>query len=323
MNKFLALTTIFPPSEAVEKFSKIADWQIVVAGDKKTPEDWHCNGVKFLSINDQLNSDVKLLRDLPQNHYCRKMAAYIFAIKNSADIIAETDDDNIPLSNWGFPDFDGIYSNTSKNLGFINIYNFFTDQKIWPRGLPLNKINSDLFSELLKIEETKIGFWQGLADDDPDVDAVYRLVFDNPCKFIHRAPVILNSGTFSPTNTQNTCIRKELFPLLYLPSTVSFRFTDILRGIVSQPVMQAAGYKTGFISSTVYQKRNPHDYMKDFAQEIEMYQKSESALTIASNVSRAEYSVSDNLYNVYSEYVKAGITKPEELNLLQEWLKLF
>ena len=58
--------------------------------------------------------------------------------------------------------------------------------------------------------------------------------------------MVLGTGTMSPFNTQNTLIRKELFALLYLPTYVTFRFTDILRGLVAQPIMWAAGYALGF-----------------------------------------------------------------------------
>ena len=39
--------------------------------------------------------------------------------------------------------------------------------------------------------------------------------------------------TYSPFNSQNTLWRKELLPLAYLPSKVTFRYTDILRGMIA------------------------------------------------------------------------------------------
>ena len=67
-----------------------------------------------------------------------------------------------------------------------------------------------------------------------------------------------------PYNTQNTATRKELFPLLYLPAYVTFRFTDILRGLIAQPIMWLYDYHLGYSGATVTQKRNAHDYFEDF-----------------------------------------------------------
>ena len=83
------------------------------------------------------------------------------------------------------------------------------------------------------MKDCNVGVWQGLADEDPDVDAIYRLTSDTPCYFNERNPVVLAKGTVCPFNTQNTIIIKPLFNLLYLPTTATFRFTDILRGLVA------------------------------------------------------------------------------------------
>lgn len=84
-------------------------------------------------------------------------------------------------------------------------------------------------------------FAQGLADENPDVDAIYRLTNDTPCYFDERAPVVLEAGTLCPFNSQNTATRRELFPLLYMPVFITFRFTDILRGLAAYEALRRAG----------------------------------------------------------------------------------
>ena len=37
MKKYIATTTINPPTEALIKYSKLKDWTVIVAGDLKTP----------------------------------------------------------------------------------------------------------------------------------------------------------------------------------------------------------------------------------------------------------------------------------------------
>ena len=47
--KYIIITSIFSPTEAVEKFSKFPDWNMIVVGDKKTAEDWSYPNVEFIS----------------------------------------------------------------------------------------------------------------------------------------------------------------------------------------------------------------------------------------------------------------------------------
>ncbi len=169
-------------------------------------------------------------------------------------------------------------------------------------------------------QKAEIGIWQGLADNDPDVDAIYRLTSDIHCTFKKRAPVVLDKGIICPFNTQNTQIRKELFPLLYLPSTVTFRYTDILRGFVAQPIMWLYGFQLGFSEATVFQERNPHDYLKDFISEIPMYQTTREVVQIVSNIVSAEFSIGENLRRAYDALCNKGIVDKSEMDLLNNWL---
>lgn len=322
MKKYIVITSIFAPTDAVIAFSRLNNYQLIVVGDQKTPEDWHCNNVDFISVKQQNNSDFELIKVLPYNHYCRKMLGYLKAIRRGADFIVDTDDDNIPKGRWGFPEFEQIYDCIPEDKGFVNVYQLFTKQKIWGRGLPLNLINKqfELENDLIA-KNSKVGIWQGLADEDPDVDAIYRLTNDNPCYFEARDPVVLSKGTISPFNTQNTIIRKELFPLMYLPTHVTFRFTDILRGLVAQPIMWLYDYQLGFIDATVVQKRNPHDYMKDFISEMPMYQNCERVIELVSNSIARYDSIETNLYNSYKALLDDNLVCKKELVTLEAWLK--
>lgn len=322
MRKYIVITSIFGPTEAVFAFSKKRDYRLIVVGDKKTPKDWHCNNVDFISIAEQESSVFELNKVLPYNHYCRKMVGYVKAIEAGAECIIDTDDDNIPKLNWNFPDFENTFDLVSDNRGFINIYQLFTKEKIWPRGLPLKYINTRYeLDDNITVDNCRVGIWQGLADEDPDVDALYRLTNDAPCYFNEREPVVLGTGTISPFNTQNTIIREELFPLLYLPTYVTFRYTDILRGLVAQPIMWFYGYKLGFTNATVIQKRNPHDYMKDFISEIPMYETCERVVELVNKVISSSERIEANLYNAYNILLTQKIVGVGEIGTLEAWLK--
>lgn len=322
MKKFVIITSIFPPTEAVAKFSKFKDWRLIVVGDKKTPGNWNYDNVTYLSPDDQIKLNYEIIKYLPWNSYSRKIIGYLYAIKEGADIIADTDDDNIPVKNWDKNiDFKGGFD-TYTEKGFVNVYKFFTNEHVWPRGFPLRNILLDQNTVTVK-KNNKVGIWQYLADGDPDVDAIYRLTNNKSIIFNSRSPIVLDKEVICPFNSQNTFFRKELFPLLYLPAFVTFRFTDILRGFVAQPLLWNQGYRLGFGQATVMQKRNPHDYLKDFESEIPCYLYAERIIEVVSASINNKDDLLINLLNAYKGLRKENIVTQQEINLLNIWISFF
>jgi hypothetical protein len=318
--KYIVITSINDPTEAVKAFSLLRQYRVLVIGDAKTPKSWNHDGVDFISLRDQGKLPFKLAKTLPENHYCRKMIGYLLSIQRGADFIIDSDDDNIPKPGWGFPGLSGKFD-TVTNPGFVNIYQAYSDRKIWPRGFPLKMIGKSFFlKNHLSKHSGEVGVWQGLADEDPDVDAIYRLTDNTPCYFDSRDPIVLKDGVLSPFNSQNTLFRKELFSLLYLPSYVTFRFTDILRGLVAQPIMWLYGYQLGFTNATVLQKRNPHDYMLDFLSEVPMYQYCEIIAPLVFSVIDKSLSIEANMLRAYCELERNNIVAKEEVLTLKYWL---
>jgi hypothetical protein len=129
MKQSVVITSIFPPSEAVHKFSALREVELIVVGDLKSPSDWTCTGVRYLSTDMQKSMGFKLEKKLPYNHYCRKMIGYLDAISTGAEIIVDTDDDNIPKEGWGFPKFESKYDLLNGIEGFINIYKLYSEKK--------------------------------------------------------------------------------------------------------------------------------------------------------------------------------------------------
>lgn len=318
----IVITSIFPPTEAVKLFAECTGYDFIVIGDRKSPADWQLDGVDYYSVEAQLALPYRLVETLPFNHYSRKMLGYLRAIERGAEAIVDTDDDNIPKPDWAFPAWEGSFDTLPEDQGFTNVYQLYTKQKIWPRGLPLPLIARDFQLEgQLSIQEARVGIWQGLADEDPDVDAIYRLTSDEPCYFDERPPVVLGRRTISPFNTQNTLVRKELFALLYLPTYVTFRFTDILRGLIAQPIMWLYGYRLGFTNATVTQKRNPHDYMKDFMSELPMYEHTEKVMELVTAAISDKKTIEENLLLAYQALHREGIVVDKELVSLRAWLE--
>ncbi|HSE61743.1 MAG TPA: STELLO glycosyltransferase family protein [Candidatus Saccharimonadales bacterium] len=316
---YLIITSIFEPTEAVKKFAKISDWHLVVVGDKKTPADWQYEGVTYLGPETQEATGFEMVKHLPWNHYCRKMIGYLYAMQQGAERIADTDDDNEPLEGW--PNLPAGGAKLLSGAKFANIYEYYTDHKVWPRGYPLNLLlDGQKPTEGEADDEPAI--WQFLANEDPDVDAIYRLIDNTPIYFNDGGHYVLNKGTVCPFNSQNTIFGKEVFPLLYLPAFVTFRFTDILRGLVAQPVLWGQDKRLGFGPATVIQKRNPHNYLRDFESEVPVYLNAEKVIDVANEALAAAKGqpLTDQLLAVYTALRTADIVTDDELTLLRAWI---
>lgn len=324
-NKFIIITTINYPTEGVKKIVKTCqDWNIIIVGDKKTPDDWNCEGVQFLSIENQLTLDNGFAKECPVNHYARKNIGYLEAIQSGAEIIVETDDDNIPYNSFLNVVDRHVEGQLVKKHGWENVYTHFVETKIWPRGFPLEYINESLRnkSPLGEIATFDCPIQQYLADGDPDVDAIYRLTTEAETKFSPNT-IILSDGTFCPFNSQNTIWWPEAYPLLYLPSFVSFRMTDIWRSYIAQICLYKLGKNLAFREPTVFQVRNEHSLIRDFKDEVPGYLNSIRIMDILGSLtlSNTPDRIGENLRLCYEKLVEADIILQKELHLIDLWLK--
>jgi hypothetical protein len=325
MKIYSVITSINEPSEAVLKLSSILGANMIVIGDQKSPKEWIDSQSTFLDIEDQKKCNYKLEAQLPYNHYCRKNIGYLKAIKEGADIIYDTDDDNILHENLVLPSTHGPFLTYPENFGFVNIYRNFSDEFTWPRGFPLNKIREESFLatpflQTFDSSNLNVKIWQGLVDNEPDVDAIYRLLFNKKFVFRQQTPIVLPKGAVCPFNSQSTFFAKDVFPLLYLPATVSFRFTDILRGLVAQPILWLYDYQLSFISPIAYQNRNEHNLMSDFESEISCYLDVEKVVEIVINAIDGNVDLNGNLLAAYSALMRAEIVEKKEIEFLKAWL---
>ena len=69
---------------------------------------------------------------------------FLYAIAHGANLIYDTDDDNVPLEsldNYSHDKEDIVKIKTDQNT--VNIYKLFSNgSSIWPRGFPLENINN-------------------------------------------------------------------------------------------------------------------------------------------------------------------------------------
>jgi len=294
----------------------------IVIGDTKSPKEFILEGCDFFSIERQQQLPFELANILPVKHYARKNLGYLYAISKGAEIIIETDDDNLPLEGFWENRTKLVNAHFLKNKGWVNVYKYFTESHIWPRGFALENILDPLppLEKLILIDSP---IQQGLADENPDVDAIYRLTSPLPIIFDKSNNIALGNNTFCPFNSQNTTWFREAFPLLYLPSHCSFRMTDIWRSFVAQRIAWTCGWSILFHQSTVWQERNEHNLMNDFRDEISGYNNNAQIVKVLKELDLKDgiKNISTNMKLCYKALIELGFVGEQESILLDAWLK--
>ncbi len=322
----LIVTSISPPNRILTSLANGAREHAVpfiLIGDVPSPDNFSLEGCDFYSLSRQAKLDFATSSLVPERHYARKNIGYLLAIRNGSEIIIETDDDNIPRESFWAERVREQSVPQSNSAGWTNAYGYFSEGRIWPRGLPLDAVQNAVAPfEDLPVHLADCPIQQGLADENPDVDAVYRLILPLPMNFRSDRRIAFGTGSWCPFNSQNTTWWADAFPLLYLPAYCSFRMTDIWRSFVAQRIAWANGWSILFHEPTVWQERNDHSLMRDFKDEVPGYLHNRrigetlDKLDIQSGTNR----IPDNLRISYEALVKIEAIGSKELLLLDAWL---
>lgn len=325
--KYLVVTSIASPNETMRILAKGCienGYKFIVIGDKSSPKDFHLEGCDFYSLDRQLKTDFKFAKLCPTKHYARKNIGYLQAISEGASIIIETDDDNIPYDAFWNEKQRSMKCHISEQKSWVNIYRYFSDANIWPRGFPLEHIPKKpaAFESLAK-KQADCPIQQYLADDNPDVDAIYRLTLPLPQKFLKDRNIALGKGNWCPFNSQNTVWWPEAFKLMYLPAYCSFRMTDIWRSFVAQHIAHINGWSILFGPATVTQNRNAHNLLRDFEDEIPGYLHNAEICEMLEKLplKSGDKNTDDNMRLCYEKLVEMSLVRADELKLLDAWLK--
>jgi len=265
------------------------DVSFIIIGDCKTPREaeefckdlrrrYHYETV-FLDVNGQeayLRSYPELASHLPYNSIQRRNIGMLLAYEQGADLVITIDDDNFLAE----PDFIKYHSMVGQETavdaynaaqGWINVCDFLMEERgfrFYHRGFPLDARLGDnhvdpKVSSLKGSVVANAGFWL----DEPDVDAVTRLAI--PVKVIgfkRQHNFALGFGTWSPFNSQNTALARDVIPVYFLSPVVG-RYDDIWASYVVKAIADHMGDLITFGHPLVRQKRNPHDYWIDLEKE--------------------------------------------------------
>jgi hypothetical protein len=268
MKKVIVTTTINPPTEAIRKFEQLEDWDLVVAGDLKTPADYKLKRGVYLSPNDQESYDKDLSDAIGWNNIQRRNFAFLAAHDMKADVIALVDDDNIPLAGWGEnlilgKNVEANYYET--DLPVFDPIGATNYPRLWHRGFPIQLVSKRDYSKKSRktvCPDIQADFWNG----DPDVDAVCRITQAPECQFDASAfPIASNAP--SPFNSQNTFITADVLKDFFVIPHVG-RMDDIWASYYTL----AKGHRVVYNAASVYQARNVHDLTRDLMNEYVGYE---------------------------------------------------
>lgn len=322
----IVVTSISRPNQVLAAIAQGAaeqGYDFFVVGDTKSPAGFSLAGCQYFAVAEQVQSGLAFAAVCPTGHYARKNIGYLLAMRQGATVIVETDDDNIPRPGF-FAPRQRCRTVQSLTAGeWVNVYRYFSEALIWPRGLPLTAVNKPL-PALASLPAINLDcpIQQGLADENPDVDAIYRLLLPLPQSFSTARAVALGPASWCPFNSQNTTWWRDAFPLLYLPACCSFRMTDIWRSFVAQRIAWENDWQILFHEATVWQERNAHDLMQDFAAEVPGYMHNDLiAKTLAGlSIKRGREHILDNMRICYAALAAIKVIEPQELGLLAAWL---
>jgi hypothetical protein len=219
------------------------------------------------------------LRDhLPFNSIQRRNIGLLKAYLASADVIITIDDDNFLIPTEDFIGQHGVvgkeqrFSELTSSSGWFNVANMLIEERGLPfyhRGYPLSKrwVAEEKISR--RQQSGKVTVNAGLWLDAPDIDAVTWL--NSPIRALalreeYTSGIALAPGTWSPFNSQNTALAREVIPAYFLSPYIG-RYDDIWASYIVKKIADHLGHVIQFGRPLVRQERNRHNYFADFDKE--------------------------------------------------------
>jgi len=268
MKKIIVTATIMPVTEAVDKFQRMLDWELIVVGDKKTPANYKLNRGTYLTPAMQEQLDKELSEAIGWNCIQRRSMGLVLAHQQKADIVAVVDDDNIPYEHWGTNLLIGksvSVQSYQTDLPAFDPVGATNEKRLWHRGYPLELLSRRDYTKHRTetvTPDVQADFWNG----DPDIDAICRMEHAPECDFESKH-FPMASNKISPFNSQNTFLSGKLLQDYFL-----FPHVGRMDDIWASYYVQAKGAKVVYGKPSVYQRRNPHNLIEDLKKEYIGYE---------------------------------------------------
>lgn len=291
MNIALIVTTINVP-HFLKLLKHYPGVSIFVAADHKTPDEAYamCAEIpncEIYSPQRQQELGYACSDIIGWNCIQRKNVVLLEAIRDRADLIISTDDDNLRMKPDYFHQFAKLFdyrANGDLPLSGIRPWSglqvstnngwFDPGQLLVPpvrhRGLPMEAKTE--VPELSPADEIKIGVAAGLWVGDGDVDAANRIAIPPA---IHSATELAQVGvavahnTQTVFNAQNIAFVRELAPATFLAPGLG-RSDDIFASLICQRIMRERGLHVHFGQpfTACWQDRSKESLLHDLAGEF-------------------------------------------------------
>ena len=227
---------------------------------------------------------------IPWNTDNRRNIGYLRAWESGADVLISIDDDNYCRSDSDFIGEHAIVGaapnpkvmQVADSAPWYNNCQLLRSQlqdAFYPRGYPIAARRADAQvsspTALAANDQRILAVNAGLWLDDPDVDAVSRLVQSPWVSSAVSGSVVLGAKTWCPVNTQNTALTRAAMPAYYY-TRMGFpieglridRYGDILSGYFLQACAKAQGEAIAFGGPVADHRRSPHNLFKDLYFEL-------------------------------------------------------
>jgi hypothetical protein len=220
---------------------------------------------------------------IPYDSDNRRNIGYLMALQAGSDFLISIDDDN-----YCHPDDDVFAAHrvvcegthdaqiVETDEGWFNICSLLEldrPETTYPRGFPYYARHRPSTARLAAAA-TDVHVNAGLWLSAPDVDAINWLVAPMTATAFKGPPLVLGRGTWSPINTQNTALRRDVVAAYYfvkmrypLSGMTLDRYGDIFSGYLAEACVKHLGGAIRVGTPVADHRRNSHDYMQDAAAE--------------------------------------------------------
>ncbi len=298
----IVFTTIHHPAilselhKNISRYGHLDDVKVWVVGDRKTPasagslaREVSQKGLETVYFDvaqqDEWGAAFPFYGTVPYNTDGRRVFGYLRALEEGCALLISIDDDNFPTED----DFIGHHKKTGQKWDgalirepqhFHNIceYLSFEPQRlVYPRGFPFELRGQLNRPESVPCREgARVGVLEGLWLAEPDVDATTWLNGKIGATAYHGPEMFaLEQDTWSPVNTQNTSVVRELIPAFVfvtmgwpVPGGKLDRYGDIWGGYFLLALIQGTPFHLAFGRPLVEHRRNPHNYVDDLRYEF-------------------------------------------------------
>jgi len=279
--------------ENLERYGHLHDVRIWVVGDHKTPPEsaayvagQRARGLDAIYLDPAaqtqwLSRFPRLEAIIPWNSDNRRNVGFLCALEQDCEVLVSIDDDNYCIPDSDFYEGHRLTgSEVSRDViassnGWFDICGELVMDPpvaVVARGFPYHKRNISTTSSKRTVPMVaNAGLWLG----DPDVDAATRLAFPVVATGTKGRSVVLDLGTWSPINTQNTSVARRAIPAYYyvrmledMPGAKLDRYGDIWSGYFLTRCAEHLREHVGIGSPWVSHRRNVHDLLADLRAEI-------------------------------------------------------